>query len=344
MYRLIVRPLLFCFDAEKIHYFSLSFLKIALKLYPIEKMVNMIYNSNHKNLEKELFGIKFPNPVGLAAGFDKNGKYIKELSNFGFGFIEIGTITPKSQPGNPKKRLFRLIDDQAIINRMGINNDGSKSCVERLKNVNAKIVIGGNIGKNTTTESKDSVDDFLENFKILHDHVDYFVINVSCPNVNHFKELQDRDFLEELLPLLHQHNSEKDKIKPILLKIAPDLNESQLDETIEIIKTLKIDGIVATNTTTKREKLKTSKKNLEQIGNGGLSGLPLKDKSTQVIKYISKKSKKSIPIIGVGGIMTAEDAIEKINAGASLVQIYTGFIYSGPSLIKKINSKILKSK
>lgn len=344
MYRLIVRPLLFCFDAEKIHYFSLSFLKIALKLYPIEKMVNMIYNSNHKNLEKELFGIKFPNPVGLAAGFDKNGKYIKELSNFGFGFIEIGTITPKSQPGNPKKRLFRLIDDQAIINRMGINNDGSKSCVERLKNVNAKIVIGGNIGKNTTTESKDSVDDFLENFKILHDHVDYFVINVSCPNVNHFKELQDRDFLEELLPLLHQHNSEKGIIKPILLKIAPDLNESQLDETIEIIKTLKIDGIVATNTTTKREKLKTSKKNLEQIGNGGLSGLPLKDKSTQVIKYISKKSKKSIPIIGVGGIMTAEDAIEKINAGASLVQIYTGFIYSGPSLIKKINSKILKSK
>ena len=307
-------------------------------------MVNMIYNSNHKNLETELFGIKFPNPVGLAAGFDKNGKYIKELSNFGFGFIEIGTITPKSQPGNPKKRLFRLIDDQAIINRMGINNDGSESCVERLKKVNNKIVIGGNIGKNTTTESKDSVSDFIENFKILHDHVDYFVINVSCPNVNHFKELQDRDFLEELLPLLHQHNSEKGSTKPILLKIAPDLNESQLDETIEIIKTLKIDGIVATNTTTKREKLKTSKKNLEQIGNGGLSGLPLKDKSTQVIKYISEKSKKSIPIIGVGGIMTAEDAIEKINAGASLVQIYTGFIYSGPSLIKKINSKIVKSK
>ena len=307
-------------------------------------MVNMIYNSNHKNLETELFGIKFPNPVGLAAGFDKNGKYIKELSNFGFGFIEIGTITPKSQPGNPKKRLFRLIDDQAIINRMGINNDGSESCVERLKKVNNKIVIGGNIGKNTTTESKDSVSDFIENFKILHDHVDYFVINVSCPNVNHFKELQDRDFLEELLPLLHQHNSEKGRTKPILLKIAPDLNESQLDETIEIIKTLKIDGIVATNTTTKREKLKTSKKNLEQIGNGGLSGLPLKDKSTQVIKYISEKSKKSIPIIGVGGIMTAEDAIEKINAGASLVQIYTGFIYSGPSLIKKINSKIVKSK
>lgn len=344
MYRLIIRPLLFCFDAEKIHYFSLNFLKIALKLYPIEKMVNMIYNSNHKNLETELFGIKFPNPVGLAAGFDKNGKYIKELSNFGFGFIEIGTITPKSQPGNPKKRLFRLIDDQAIINRMGINNDGSESCLERLKKVNNKIVIGGNIGKNTTTESKDSVSDFIENFKILHDHVDYFVINVSCPNVNHFKELQDRDFLEELLPLLHQHNSEKGKSKPILLKIAPDLNESQLDETIEIIKTLKIDGIVATNTTTKREKLKTSKKNLEQIGNGGLSGLPLKDKSTQVIKYISEKSKKSIPIIGVGGIMTAEDAIEKINAGASLVQIYTGFIYSGPSLIKKINSKIVKSK
>ena len=342
MYKLIVRPLLFCFDAEKIHYFSLNILKLILIIYPIRKIVKKIYHSNDKKLERELFGIRFPNPVGLAAGFDKNGKYIKELSSFGFGFIEIGTITPKSQPGNPKKRLFRLIEDQAIINRMGINNDGNQLCIERLKKVNKNIVIGGNIGKNTTTKNEDSVNDFIDNFKVLHDYVDYFVINVSCPNVNHFKELQDRDFLEELLPLLHQFNAEKGIKKPILLKIAPDLNESQLDETIEIVNVLKIDGIVATNTTTKRENLKTSTNNLEAIGNGGLSGLPLKQKSTQVIKYISKKSKKSIPIIGVGGIMTAEDAIEKLNAGASLVQIYTGFIYSGPSLIKKINRLIVQ--
>ena len=342
MYKLIVRPLLFCFEAEKIHYFSLNFLKLILIIYPIRKIVNKIYRSDDKKLERELFGIRFPNPVGLAAGFDKNGKYIKELSSFGFGFIEIGTITPKPQPGNPKKRLFRLIEDQAIINRMGINNDGNQLCIERLKKVNKNIVIGGNIGKNTTTNNEDAVKDFLDNFKILHDYVNYFVINVSCPNVNHFKELQDRAFLEELLPLLHQFNEDKGVKKPILLKIAPDLNESQLDETIEIVNALKIDGIVATNTTTKRDNLKVSTKELEAIGNGGLSGLPLKDKSTMVIKYISEKSNKSIPIIGVGGIMTAEDAVEKINAGASLVQIYTGFIYSGPSLIKKINRLIIQ--
>ncbi|MDG2343842.1 MAG: quinone-dependent dihydroorotate dehydrogenase [Flavobacteriales bacterium] len=342
MYKLIVRPLLFCFDAEKIHYFSLNFLKLILIIYPIRKIVHKIYSSDDKKLERELFGIRFPNPVGLAAGFDKNGKYIKELSSFGFGFIEIGTITPKSQPGNPKKRLFRLIEDQAIINRMGINNDGNQLCIERLKKVNKNIVIGGNIGKNTTTKNEDSVKDFLDNFKVLHDYVDYFVINVSCPNVNHFKELQDRAFLEELLPLLHQFNEDKGVKKPILLKIAPDLNKSQLDETIEIVNALKIDGLVATNTTTKRDNLKVSTKGLEAIGNGGLSGLPLKDKSTMVIKYISEKSNKSIPIIGVGGIMTAEDAIEKINAGASLVQIYTGFIYSGPSLIKEINRLIVQ--
>ncbi len=342
MYKLIVRPLLFCFDAEKIHYFSLGFLKLILKISPIRILVKTVYHSNNKKLERELFGIRFPNPVGLAAGFDKNGKYIKELASFGFGFIEIGTITPKPQPGNPKKRLFRLIDDQAIINRMGINNEGAELCVERLKKVNQNIIIGGNIGKNTTTKSNESVNDFLDNFKTLHDYVDYFVINVSCPNVGHFKELQDRAFLEELLPLLHQHNNEKGNVRPILLKIAPDLNERQLDETIEIIKALKIDGVVATNTTTNRENLKASTNDLESIGNGGLSGLPLKEKSTQVIKYISEQSNKSIPIIGVGGIMTAEDALDKINAGASLVQIYTGFIYSGPSIIKKINSKLLQ--
>ena len=342
MYKIIIRPLLFSFDAEKIHYFSLNILRFFLRIYPIRKIVTSIYSSKNKKLERELFGIRFPNPVGLAAGFDKNGKYIKELSCFGFGFIEIGTLTPKPQPGNPKKRLFRLIQDQAIINRMGINNEGSNVCVNRLKKNNPNIVIGGNIGKNTSTENKDSVKDFIINFKTLHAYVDYFVINVSCPNVNHFKELQDREFLEELIPKLHEYNSEKGVAKPILLKIAPDLNETQLDETIEIIKSLKIDGIVATNTTTTRENLKTNNKALDKIGNGGLSGLPLKDKSTKVIKYISEKSNKTIPIIGVGGIMNPEDAIEKLNAGASLVQIYTGFIYSGPSLIKNINRLIIQ--
>ena len=289
-----------------------------------------------------MFGIKFKNPVGLAAGFDKNGKYIKEMSNLGFGFIEIGTITPKPQPGNPKKRLFRVQNDLAIINRLGINNDGNILCAERLKKNNSDVVIGGNIGKNTTTSNENADKDYIQNFEILHQYVDYFVLNVSCPNVSNFTKLQDVEFLKKLVPQLKKINSTKPKKKPILIKISPDLNQDQLDETIDLIRSENLDGIIATNTTTSRNNLKTNKSKIEKIGNGGLSGEPLKNKSTEVIRYISKKTKGNLPIIGVGGIMNPKDALDKIKAGADLIQLYTGFIYEGPSIVKKINQYLSK--
>ena len=289
-----------------------------------------------------MFGIKFKNPVGLAAGFDKNGKYIKEMSNLGFGFIEIGTITPKPQPGNPKKRLFRVQNDLAIINRLGINNDGNILCAERLKKNNSDVVIGGNIGKNTTTSNENADKDYIQNFEILHQYVDYFVLNVSCPNVSNFTKLQDVEFLKKLVPQLKKINSTKPKKKPILIKISPDLNQDQLDETIDLIRSENLDGIIATNTTTSRNNLKTNKSKIEKFGNGGLSGEPLKNKSTDVIRYISKKTKGNLPIIGVGGIMNPKDALDKIKAGADLIQLYTGFIYEGPSIVKKINQYLSK--
>ena len=341
MYKILVRPLLFCFDPERVHYWSLSFLNTFFKIPLTKKIIRKIYAIENPKLERKLFGITFKNPVGLAAGFDKNGKYIKNLSNLGFGFIEIGTITPKPQPGNPKKRLFRLYDDHAIINRMGINNDGVDICVERLKETNAEIIIGGNIGKNTTTKNENASEDYLTNFKKLHPYVDYFVLNVSCPNVSNFTKLQDVEFLKNLLPQLKSLNLKQQQQKPILIKISPDLNEKQLIETIDLVIDQKVDGIIATNTTTSRENLKTSSSELNKIGHGGLSGLPLKDKSTEMIRFIAKTTNNQVPIIGVGGIMSANDAIEKIEAGASLIQLYTGFIYSGPSIIKKINKKIL---
>ena len=289
-----------------------------------------------------MFGIKFKNPVGLAAGFDKNGKYIKEMSNLGFGFIEIGTITPKPQPGNPKKRLFRVQNDLAIINRLGINNDGNILCAERLKKNSSDVVIGGNIGKNTTTSNENADTDYIQNFEILHQYVDYFVLNVSCPNVSNFTKLQDVEFLKKLVPQLKKINSTKPKKKPILIKISPDLNQDQLDETIDLIRSEKLDGIIATNTTTSRNNLKTNKSKIEKIGNGGLSGEPLKNKSTEIIRYISKKTNGNLPIIGVGGIMNPKDALDKIKAGADLIQLYTGFIYEGPSIVKKINQYLSK--
>jgi dihydroorotate dehydrogenase len=301
-----------------------------------------IYCKNLPSLEKEVFGLKFKNPVGLAAGFDKNGKYINELADFGFSFIEIGTVTPKPQDGNPKKRLFRLVKDNAIINRLGINNDGVKVIAERIKKTNTNVIIGGNIGKNTTTSNDLAADDYLENFKTLHPHVDYFALNVSCPNVSNFTKLQDVEFLKKLIPQLKKINSNQKKIKPILIKISPDLNHKQLDQTIDLIKKEELDGIIATNTTTKRIGLNTNEKELEKIGNGGLSGRPLNKNSTDVIRYISKKTNKTIPIIGVGGIMNPKDALDKIKAGADLIQLYTGFIYSGPNIVKKINKYLIK--
>ena len=341
MYKILIRPLLFCFDPERVHYFSLGALNILFKLPFLKLIFQKLFTLNDNRLERTVFGIKFKNPVGLAAGFDKNGKHIQNLSALGFGFIEIGTITPKPQPGNPKKRLFRLIDDNGIINRLGINNDGVYTCADNLKKSNSNIIIGGNIGKNTETKNENAAKDYIENFKILHDYVDYFVLNVSCPNVSNFTKLQDVSFLENLIPKLKIINEKKEKSKPILIKISPDLNQNQLHETINLVKEHNIDGIIATNTTTSRENLNTHASKINEIGQGGLSGLPLKSKSTEVIRFIARATNNKVPIIGVGGIMSPEDALEKIEAGATLVQIYTGFIYSGPLLVKKINRLIL---
>lgn len=306
-----------------------------------------LYVVEDKQLQRNLFGLNFKNPVGLAAGFDKNAVLYNELANFGFGFIEIGTVTPKGQAGNPKKRLFRLKDDQGIINRMGFNNEGLEAAITQLKRNKGKLIIGGNIGKNTDTAPEDYTRDYLECFKGLHPYVDYFVLNVSCPNVGSHAKLTDKDYLLELINEVQKANEELSNRaqsrpkKTILLKIAPDLNTIQLDEIIEIIKETKLDGVIATNTSVDRTGLKTPKERLEAIGNGGLSGQPIKEKSTKVIKYLAEKSNKAFPIIGVGGIHSAEDALEKLEAGADLVQIYTGFIYEGPRLIKKINQAIL---
>ena len=342
MYKLTIRPILFLFDPEKVHYFTFSLIRVLSKVPLVASIFRSLYLVSDKKLERNLFGINFKNPVGLAAGFDKNAVLYNELADFGFGFIEIGTVTPKGQVGNPKKRLFRLKDDAGIINRMGFNNDGVEAAIKNLKKNKHKVIIGGNIGKNTNTKSEDYTQDYLEVFKELHPFVDYFVLNVSCPNVGSHAKLNDKAYLLELITACQKQNKLFTVNKPILLKIAPDLNNQQLDEIIELVAETKIDGVIASNTSTKRDNLKVSVERLKEIGNGGVSGQPIKNQSTQVIKYLADTSNKSFPIIGVGGIHSAEDALEKIAAGADLVQIYTGFIYEGPGLIKKINKALLK--
>jgi dihydroorotate dehydrogenase len=337
MYKQLIRPILFQFDPEKVHHFSFSSLRLLHQIPGIGKLLNHQFVVKDKRLEKEVFGIKFPNPVGLAAGFDKDAKLYKELSNLGFGFIEIGTLTPKPQEGNPKQRLFRLKKDKAIINRMGFNNQGVENAIKRLKN-KGTIIVGGNIGKNKVTPNENAIDDYLSNFEQLFPYVDYFVVNVSSPNTPNLRDLQEKEPLTQLLQRLQDENSSKEKPKPILLKIAPDLSDSQLDDIIDIVEATKIAGVIATNTTIQRDGLASEAKNEM----GGLSGKPLTSRSTQVIKYLHQKSKASFPIIGVGGIHSPEDALEKIAAGASLVQLYTGFVYEGPSLIKAINLRLLK--
>lgn len=343
MYKQLIRPLLFSFDPEKVHYFSFSTIRFINKIPFVSGIIRSMYHIEDKRLEREVFGLKFKNPVGLAAGFDKDAKLYQELSNFGFGFIEIGTLTPKPQDGNPKKRLFRLLDDSAIINRMGFNNGGVLEAVERLKK-NKGVLIGGNIGKNKVTPNEDAVEDYKICFEALYDYVDYFVVNVSSPNTPGLRELQDKEPLTKLLLELQDLNNKKavilslSKGKPILLKIAPDLTDDQLLDIIEIVKDSKIAGVIATNTTISRDGLQSENK----IETGGLSGKPLTKRSTEVIRFLSEKSNNAFPIIGVGGIHSAEDAIEKLNAGASLVQLYTGFIYEGPVLVKTINKKILQ--
>lgn len=342
MYKLLLRPLFFLFDPEKIHYFTFSLVKFTSQIPGVAALYRSLFLIEDAKLERKLFGLTFKNPVGLAAGFDKNAVLYNELANFGFGFIEIGTVTPKGQAGNPKKRLFRLKDDKGIINRMGFNNEGLQAAITQLKKNKGKLIIGGNIGKNTQTKPEDYTKDYLECFNALHPYVDYFVLNVSCPNVGSHAKLNDKDYLLELIGAVQTANKTFDKQRPILLKIAPDLNNGQLDEIIELVAETNLDGVIASNTSNDRSGLKASEERLAEIGNGGLSGQPVLEKSTQVIKYLSDKSKKSFPIIGVGGIHSAEDALAKIEAGADLVQIYTGFIYEGPSLIKKINKAILK--
>ena len=343
MYRLIIRPILFLLDPEKVHHISFSSIKFFSKI-GLTSLMKSMFAVEDKRLEKELFGLKFKNPVGLAAGFDKNAVLYNELSDFGFGFVEIGTLTPKPQEGNPKKRLFRLKADKAIINRMGFNNQGVFEAVENLKKEH-KVLIGGNIGKNKVTPNNEAIKDYLICFDALFDHVDYFVVNVSSPNTPGLRELQDKEPLTALLNELQLENSKlskrkSTKRKPILLKIAPDLTDSQLLDIIEIVSTTTIDGVIATNTTISRENLKSHALLIEEAG--GLSGAPLKDRSTEVIRFLAEKSNKAFPIIGVGGINSAEDAIEKLDAGADLIQLWTGFVYEGPGLVKKINEALLE--
>lgn len=341
MYKLF-RPILFLFNPEFIHHISFKVIKIGA-LVPLKMWTwCFMFKVSHPKLEREVFGLKFENPVGLAAGFDKDAKLFDELASFGFGFVEIGTVTPLPQDGNPKPRLFRLKEDNALINRMGFNNEGIEGAVARLRRKKSNIIIGGNIGKNKLTPNDKAVDDYEICFEKLFRYVDYFVVNVSSPNTPGLRDLQEKEPLTALLNSLQKLNNQKEKRKPILLKIAPDLSNEQLDDIIAIVADTKIDGVVATNTTIGRKGLKTDKTKVEAIGNGGLSGKPIKARSTEVIKYLADKSNRAFPIIGVGGIHSAEDALEKLEAGATLVQVFTGFIYEGPSLIKRINKAILK--
>lgn len=344
MYKLIIRPFLFLFDPESVHHFTFKMIRISAKIPGVRFFRKKRYQLNDPFLVKNLFGLEFKNPVGLAAGLDKNGIILDELEDFGFGFVEIGTVTPKPQDGNPKPRLFRLKKDSAIINRMGFNNDGVDIIAARLKSKKTKLIVGGNIGKNKITPNENAVDDYVKCFDQLFDVVDYFVVNVSSPNTPNLRDLQEKEPLTNLLNTLQHINFKKDKPKPILLKIAPDLTDTQLDDIIDIVAQTKIAGIIATNTTISRENLKSDSDMIEKIGAGGLSGKPLTKRSTEVIRYLSQKSNKAFPIIGVGGIHSAEDAIEKIEAGADLIQIYTGFIYEGPALVKKINQTLLNGK
>ena len=339
----IVRSILFRFDAEKVHYFVVGLLKLMVKFPPSRWIFRSIYHLEDPALEREFIGLKFPNPVGLAAGFDKNAKFFDEMESCGFGFIEIGTVTPLAQPGNDLPRLFRLKKDEAILNRMGFNNDGVQEALKHLKaRKNRKLIIGGNIGKNKWTPNEEALNDYVICFEALFDEVDYFVVNVSSPNTPNLRALQEKGPLMELLSTLQQKNEAKPKAKPILLKIAPDLTNEQLDEIIEIVQETKIAGLIATNTTISREGLQTPSSEVEALGAGGISGKPLTVRSTEVIRYIHTKSKGSIPMIAVGGIHTAQDALGKLDAGATLVQLYSGFIYEGPGLIKEINQALIK--
>lgn len=335
MYR-IIRSFLFLFSGENAHRLTMRLL-ILLRYIPLSRpIIRWLYSYSHPSLQREVFGIQFKNPIGFAAGFDKNGDYYNDIANFGFSFVEIGSITPEPQPGNPKPRIFRLVQDKAIINRMGINNNGVKYTVNKLKTNKPRIIIGGNISKGAATSNEDAGKDLERSFSLLYDFVDYFVVNVSCPNVKNLTALQNIETLSDIIDRLLTLRRYFDEYRPILIKISPDIPYNHLDEIIDLILISGIDGVVATNTTTSREGLTTESSKLEAIGNGGLSGAPLFEKSLEVVKYIYNRTKGKLPIIGVGGISTPEQAYQMLQAGASLVQIYTGFIYNGPATPKRI--------
>ena len=335
MYSLL-RKILFLFDAELIHEFSVFSIKLFNKIPLSDYIIKKFFYVDDKRLERNILGLKFKNPVGLAAGFDKNAECYNEFSNFGFGFIEIGTVTPIPQPGNPKKRIFRLVEDKSLINRLGFNNKGLSSIVNNLKKQRG-IIIGANIGKNFFTKNNEAHNDYLKCISELNEFIDYFAVNISSPNTKGLREFHDKSLLRPLLEKLIKFNDKQNNKRPLLLKISPDLSEEQLAEIVVLIKDLNLDGIIATNTTVSRDGA-TSKFKIQQ---GGMSGQLLKIKSNTIVKYLRKNLGENFPIIGVGGIMSADDAIERLNSGADLIQIYTGFIYKGPSLIKEINKAII---
>ncbi|WP_207435471.1 quinone-dependent dihydroorotate dehydrogenase [Sabulibacter ruber] len=342
MYKNLIRPLLFQLDPEKVHHLTTSALKSAYQV-PLAKSISRgMFQVTDQRLERKVFGLTFPNPVGLAAGFDKDARLIDEFAEMGFGFIEIGTLTPKAQAGNPKPRLFRLPQDGAIINRMGFNNEGVEKAVERLRSRKSSVIVGGNIGKNKVTPNEQALQDYLYCFDALYDVVDYFVVNVSSPNTPDLRALQEKEPLRELLSNLQNRNQGKAKPKPLLLKIAPDLNKAQLDDIVEIAVQTNLSGVIGTNTTISRAGLSTHARTVEEMGAGGLSGKPLTKASTEVLRYLRQQLPEAIRLVGVGGIMTPEDALEKLSAGADLIQLYTGFIYEGPWLIKQINQRLLR--
>ena len=337
MYNTVIKPILFSFKPEEAHNLTMKILKGLFYIPGMKRIVKSMYSYNDSTLERHVLGLKFKNVVGLAAGFDKDGKYIDMMSTFGFGYIEVGTVTPLPQDGNPKQRLFRLPDDNCLINRMGFNNDGVEALVERLKQIKKRdYIIGGNIGKNKITPNEKAVDDYIICFNKLFDYVDYFVVNVSSPNTPGLRSLQEKGPLKKILNALSELNNAKEGPKPILLKIAPDLELTQIDDIIEIVQETGINGIISENTTISRENLKTNDSVITTIGNGGLSGPILRQRSTDIVKYIRSKANKDLVIIGVGGINAANDANAKLKAGAQLVQVYTGFIYEGPGMVKRI--------
>jgi len=340
MYQFFIRPILFLFDAERAHHIAFRLLGIS-EVLGFTRLYKSLFVSTSPLLKKEVMGIVFENPVGLAAGFDKDAKRYNSFGDLGFGFVEIGTLTPKAQPGNEKKRLFRLKKDAAIINRMGFNNNGVHVAVNRLRKSH-RTIVGGNIGKNKITPNENAVEDYLYALKTLYPYVDYFVVNVSSPNTPGLRELQEKKPLEQLLSTLKLEGKNLAGVsaeKPILLKIAPDLTNHQLDDIIEIVENVKLEGVIATNTTIDRINLKSDQSLVSETG--GLSGAPLRNRSTEVIKYLKEHQKSPFTIIGVGGIHSAEAAIEKIEAGADLIQLYTGFVYEGPKLISEIHRKLI---